>query len=175
MGVRGTAPLRRGGGAEPRARGSRTGWGLETKNLITTGRYNPQGCGMLDSGGSRCQASLKLGRADRGVWCGVIKFASWSMLARNESKRGVARPERLDPASETQGRLMLGRENVGFPLGRHSGDPSSRWSWVCFTFGPLGSASSGDLLSSDVRTFLNLLDDCERSARFALTEFRALD
>src|SRR4051812_17326475 len=31
------------------------------KSLITTGRYNPQGCGMLDSGGSRCQASLKLG------------------------------------------------------------------------------------------------------------------
>jgi len=54
--------------------------------------------------------------------------------------------------------------------------PSSPRSWeLCFTFGPLGLASSGDLLSSDVRTFLNPLDDCERAARFALTEFRALD
>jgi hypothetical protein len=78
------------------------------KSLITTGRYNPQGCGMLDSGGSRCQVSLKLGQAYRCVWRGAIKFAYWNMVVGSESKRALMRRE----ASETDAPIRLGRTDL---------------------------------------------------------------
>src|SRR6187402_3878402 len=48
-----------GGAAPPKAGAKRAGVSRR-KSLITTGRYNPQGCGMLDSGAIPCQAPLKL-------------------------------------------------------------------------------------------------------------------
>ena len=110
--MRGTARSSREGAPHPGQRGVGRAEVSRRKSLITTGRYNPQGCGMLDSRGSRCQASLKLAWAYRCVWRGVIKFASWSTHPRNESKRCVVRRDRLDPASETHARVMLGNQGI---------------------------------------------------------------
>src|SRR5688572_3707408 len=52
--IRNMNPLWKGGEARPQSTGApcpeggaaEGGLGLETKSLITTGRYNPQGCGM---------------------------------------------------------------------------------------------------------------------------------
>jgi hypothetical protein len=70
-----------GGDGSPQSRGpsapeqgAEQAWSLETKSPITTGRYNPQGCGILDSCRIRCQASLKLSYMIGGVWGAAGKF-----------------------------------------------------------------------------------------------------
>jgi hypothetical protein len=108
MGVRGTALSSMEGAPHPGQGGVGRAGVSRRKSLITTGRYNPQGCGMLDSGRSRCQASLKLGRAYRCVWCGAVKFAYRSMVLGSESKRALVRRE----ASETEAPIMLGRVDL---------------------------------------------------------------
>jgi hypothetical protein len=159
------------------------------KSLITTGRYNPQGCGMLDSGGSRCQASLKLGRAYRCVWCGAIKFAYWNMVSemnRNGPSRVAPSFGNARPAHAWARRLS----GLSFPSARAPCDPSrgrprsrsrpgrsskTKIPGPCFLVRPAQFGCFGRLTKQRRANFPQPTGRFVAAARFALTEFRALD